>query len=217
VKGEGSFGRYRLAELPALLRTKVGRSQLWSGLQFRLWPVYSRAAACYRHTRLRNVRVVAVVGSLGKTTTARAISVALGQKIDPLGEFNYQSCIAMAMLRCTPRDPHAVIEVGLRGKNEMPRFARLVHPDITVVTSIASEHNRSLGTLETTRDEKAHMVRVLPPSGIAFLNGDDPNVLWMSSQTKAQIVTFGFGFCLGNAVEYGYSLRDSGVRCSVGL
>jgi UDP-N-acetylmuramoyl-tripeptide--D-alanyl-D-alanine ligase len=35
------------------------------------------------------------------------------------------------------------------------------------------------------------MVRILPPSGIAVLNGDDPNVLWMKSRTRARVITFG--------------------------
>jgi UDP-N-acetylmuramoyl-tripeptide--D-alanyl-D-alanine ligase len=75
----------------------------------------------------------------------------------------------------------------------MAPYARVLRPDIVVVTSIGSEHHRSLGTLESTRTEKAEMARALSPSGIAVLNGDDPNVLWMRSQTNARIVTFGFG------------------------
>ncbi len=74
----------------------------------------------------------------------------------------------------------------------MRRYARLVRPSVTVVTAIASEHHRSLGTLEVTRDEKAWMVRALPADGVAILNGDDPNVLWMRGETAARVVTFGF-------------------------
>jgi UDP-N-acetylmuramoyl-tripeptide--D-alanyl-D-alanine ligase len=74
----------------------------------------------------------------------------------------------------------------------MARYARLVRPNITVVTSIGSEHNRSLKTLEVTRSEKAEMVRILPRSGLAVLNGDDPNVLWMQTQTSARVTTVGF-------------------------
>jgi UDP-N-acetylmuramyl pentapeptide synthase len=44
-----------------------------------------------------------------------------------------------------------------------------------------------------TRFEKAAMLRDLPPHGIAVLNGDDPNVMWMRETTKARIVTFGLG------------------------
>ena len=75
----------------------------------------------------------------------------------------------------------------------MLSYASIVRPDVTVVTSVGGEHRRSLHNLETTRDEKAHMLRALPRDGVAVLNGDDPNVMWMADQTNAHIVTFGFG------------------------
>jgi UDP-N-acetylmuramoyl-tripeptide--D-alanyl-D-alanine ligase len=75
----------------------------------------------------------------------------------------------------------------------MATFASLVRPDIVVVTSIGSEHGRSLGGPEAIRQEKAAMVRALGPDGLAFLNGDDPNVRWMMGQTQAKAVTFGLG------------------------
>jgi len=58
--------------------------------------------------------------------------------------------------------------------------------------SIGLEHHTSLGTLESTRHEKADMVRALRSSGLAILNGDDPNVIWMRDQTGARVITFGF-------------------------
>jgi len=44
-----------------------------------------------------------------------------------------------------------------------------------------------------TRAEKSWMLQVLPASGAAVLNGDDPNVMWMKEKTRARVVTFGFG------------------------
>jgi UDP-N-acetylmuramoyl-tripeptide--D-alanyl-D-alanine ligase len=48
-----------------------------------------------------------------------------------------------------------------------------------------------MGTLEKTRDEKADMLRILPPDGIAIVNGDDENVRWMATQTRARVVYIG--------------------------
>lgn len=64
-------------------------------------------------------------------------------------------------------------------------------PDTVVVTSIGTEHNRSLKTLEVTREEKSQMVQVLTEKNTAILNGDDPNVMWMKEKTKAKIITVG--------------------------
>ena len=86
-----------------------------------------------------------------------------------------------------------VLEVGIDLPGQMAVYARMVRPDVVVVTSVGSEHNRSLGTLETTRFEKSAMVARLPPLGLAVLNGDDANVLWMRQRTGARAVTFGFG------------------------
>ena len=185
--------RYRLTDLPALLATPVGREQLRRGVLYRAWPLTSRAARLHRATLARRTRVVAVVGSYGKSTTTRAIAAALALPDRPALLANAFSSVARAVLRIAPAQPHAVIEVGIARPGEMRQYAGIVGPDVAVVTSIGSEHHRSLGTLESTRDEKAWMVRALPASGIAVLNGDDPNVTWMRGETRARVVTFGFG------------------------
>jgi UDP-N-acetylmuramoyl-tripeptide--D-alanyl-D-alanine ligase len=69
----------------------------------------------------------------------------------------------------------------------------MVAPDVTVVMSIGGDHRGSFKTLDVTRHEKAEMVRALGNRGLAVLNGDDPNVLWMAGETRARVVTFGFG------------------------
>lgn len=185
--------RYGWRDLAAMLGTPAGRVQIRAGLLYRAWPLLSPLARLYRRTLVRRVRVVAVVGSLGKSTTTRAVAAALGAPSHPDMLRNSWSLLALAILRLQRRQPHAVIEVGIAGPGQMRGYAGMVRPDITVVTAIASEHHRSLGTLEVTRDEKAWMVRALPGEGVAVLNGDDANVLWMRSATTARIVTFGFG------------------------
>lgn len=158
-----------------------------------MWPVLSRLASLYRVTAIRGTRIVAVVGTFGKSTTTNAVVTALGGTPYPGSQRNVSSFVARGLFRIRPGDRHAVLEVGIGGIGEMAPYARMVRPDITVVTSIGSEHHTTLGTLEKTREEKAAMVRILPPSGITVLNGDDPNVMWMRGETPARVVTFGFG------------------------
>jgi UDP-N-acetylmuramoyl-tripeptide--D-alanyl-D-alanine ligase len=116
----------------------------------------------------------------------------VGRNIHSRATVNAKNGVAQAVFRVRPADRHAVVEVGIDKPGQMATYARLVLPNITVVTSIGSEHHRSLKTLETTRCEKAEMVRGLSGSGLAVLNGDDPNVLWMRNQTRARVITFGF-------------------------
>ncbi|MGE5442982.1 MAG: Mur ligase family protein [Ignavibacteriales bacterium] len=184
--------RYSWKDIPALLRTPIGRSQLRFGLWYQSLPILSGLAKLYRCTVVRNTRVVAVVGSFGKSTTTRALLTALGLYISPqLGLSNAWNFKVRAVLRIRHDDRHAVIEAGIDGPGQMVNWATIIRPDVTVVTSIGSEHNRSFGTLEATRAEKSEMVRILPALGIAVLNGDDPNVLWMKGQTHARVITFG--------------------------
>jgi len=173
----------------------VGRAKIRGGILYRAWPVTSRLAVLHRRTVARGICVVTVVGSYGKSTTRRSVVAALGDLIrhpERRGG-NSRAGVTKTILGLRPADRCVVMEVGIDDTGQMAPMARTIRPDITVVTTVGSEHNRSLGTLETTRDEKADMVRILPPSGLAVLNGDDPNVLWMGGQTRAKIITYGTG------------------------
>lgn len=185
--------RYRWRDIASLFATPVGRAQLIEGVNYRLWPVSSRLARVYRRTLVRRTRVVVIVGSSGKSTTVRAVAAAIDVPPADTLLYNAWGSVSRAMLRIARGQRHAVVETGIADKGQMRQYARVVQPDVTVVTSIGSEHHRSLGSLDVTRDEKAWMVRALPPGGTAVLNGDDPNVMWMKGETRARIVTFGFG------------------------
>lgn len=174
-----------------LLKTPVGREKVISGFSYRLWPFLSHLANFYHRNWLKKARIISVVGSFGKSTTLRAIKTSLGLKIHRRDTSNSWSFVAGAVFRIRPSDRHAVIEIGIDRPGGMLFYARTVRPEITVVTSIGSEHNRALGSLEKTRAEKSEMVKILPESGFAVLNGDDPNVLWMASQTRASVITYG--------------------------
>ena len=158
-----------------------------------LWPWIVRSGRVYRRTLGRRVRVVSVVGSVGKTTTVRAVAAVLGVKVGRPALLNMNSPIGAgrALLGARPWQRHVVIENAIVQPGQMRPQATMVRPDLVVVTAIASDHWRSLHTLETTRDEKAEMVRALKPSGVAILNADDPNVRWMATQTRARIVLIG--------------------------
>lgn len=181
----------RLLDVPRLARSPAGRWTLRHHALFYLWPVLAPAARLYRRTALAGVPLVAVVGSLGKSTTAACVSAALGLPPEPRPELNGWSWVALAALRTRPRQEARVIEVGLDGPGQMARHARTLRPDVAVVTAVTGEHNRSLPSLEVTRTEKAEMVTGLRPGGVAVLNGDDANVRWMATRTTARAVFFG--------------------------
>ncbi len=185
--------RYRWSEVPFLFLNPLGRERLRAAAGHYAWPLVAPAASLYRRIALRHTRVVTIVGSFGKTTTARCVLAALEGREDPRIGLNSWTSQAMALLRTPASSRFAVIEVGIARPGEMKVFARFHRPDMVIVTGIGSEHNRSLGTLESIRQEKVQMVRALSREGTVVLNGDDPNVRWMSTQTRSRVVTYGFG------------------------
>jgi UDP-N-acetylmuramyl pentapeptide synthase len=158
-----------------------------------LWPVAERISRVYRRTLVRRVRIVAVVGSVGKTTTMRTVHAALGLPVSRAAFLNSNSNIATgrALLRLRPWQKRAVLELGIATFGEMRAFGSSVRPQVAVVTAVAGDHWRSFKTLEVTRNEKADIVRALPRNGVAVLNADDPNVRWMATQTRARVILAG--------------------------
>ena len=176
-----------------LSATPIGRRRILRGLLFRLGPILGPLAILHRRTLTRRVRVAAVVGSFGKTTATRAVRAALGLNPAKHKGWNANGFVAAELLRLLPWSRHGVLEAGISGPGWMEKYARWIRPDLVVVTSIGSEHHTSLGPLESTRHEKAYMVRALRRAGIAVLNGDDPHVIWMRGETRARVMTYGWG------------------------
>jgi len=154
------------------------------------WPALRPAGWLYRRTRLRPMRAIAVTGSFGKTTTVRAISAALGLP-DP-GFANHKSRLALKLFRTPRRQGREVFEVGIDRPGQMRPMARMLRPDVAVLTGIGSEHNRSMRTLEVTLAEKSQLIRALPAGGAALLNADDARARSAASIAPGAVWTYGF-------------------------
>ncbi len=176
-----------------LLRSPLGRKHLALGAFDAVWPLVYCAVRLYRGTLARRKRVIAVTGSFGKTTTARAVFAALGCRGPEPSQYNMRGAVARALMAGGLGDRPVVVEVAAGKAGMMAAHARMLQPDITVVTCIGSEHVHAMGGLEKTRAEKSELVRILPETGTAVLNGDDSHVRWMRGVTRARVVTFGTG------------------------
>lgn len=191
-------------DLGELLTTRRGWTHMAVAVMYGLHPVLFFLAALYRRHIVRSTRLAAVIGTLGKSTTALLTTSVLKGDTAGVSLNNAGAFLAWQVLRIRPGDRHAVIEVGISRRGQMRKYARFLRPDIVVVMSVGSEHNRSLGSPEETRDEKAAMVRALPSSGLAVLNRDDPQVRLMAREAGARVVTFG--------LEPGCDYRAADIR-----
>lgn len=201
---------YKWKRIPGMLQTEAGRKRLWNNLLYRLRSVVIPVARFYRRTLIRRVKIIAVVGSFGKTTTTRSIAAALGFVPEKNDGYNLSVFLAARLLSIKPWERYQVIETGITKKGQMMNNAKLLRPDIVAVTGIGTEHITSLKDLEQTREEKAMMVRALPANGLLVLNGDDPHVLKMRDHTTAKTVTHGYG------IDNDYQARFIGTDLTEG-
>ncbi len=105
--------------------------------------------------------------------------------------FNTEKSISAAIINSSPEDDYFVTEAAIGKKGDMDGMAKVIRPDVAIVTLIALEHFSAFKTREAIAEEKGKLVQALSANGIAFLNADDDLVMAMAARTEARIVTFG--------------------------
>lgn len=133
-----------------------------------------------RHYRRHlGARVVAVVGSNGKTTTKELTRAALSvcyRVHATSGNLNNLVGVPLTLL-AAPADAEAlVVEVGTNAPGEVAWLGEVVEPDAVLITSIAEEHLEGLGDLEGVLREETSILALLPPSGVALV-AEEPAML----------------------------------------
>ncbi|TFD72192.1 UDP-N-acetylmuramoyl-tripeptide--D-alanyl-D-alanine ligase [Cryobacterium sp. Hb1] len=155
------------------------------------------ALASFVVARVRSagkLKIVAVTGSNGKTTTKnllRSMFERVGTTVAPQGSFNNQVGAPMTMLEVTDNTRFLVIEMGASSEGAIANLVRLVRPDVGIVLTIGLAHAGEFGDLDATVRAKSAMVTDLFPTDVAVLNADDPRVAQMAAITPARIVRFG--------------------------
>jgi len=141
------------------------------------------------------LRVIAVTGSNGKTTTKnmlRAILSTAGETVAPQGSFNNEVGAPYSMLRVTPSSRYLVVEMGADAIGEIREMVhRLVMPDVAIVLKVGLAHVGMFGGPDAVFRAKSELVRDLPPVAIAILNHDDARVAAMAELTAAEPRWFG--------------------------
>ncbi|MBL0922664.1 MAG: UDP-N-acetylmuramoyl-tripeptide--D-alanyl-D-alanine ligase [Phycisphaerales bacterium] len=168
-----------------------------------------RLAKAYRR-RLEGVKVVAVTGSVGKTTTVRLIEAALSRRLRVTASqksFNNDIGVPLTLLRARASDQAVICEVGMNSPGEIATLAALLEPDVAVITRIGRAHIGHLGSREAIAREKASLLTFLRPGGLAVIPADEP-LLDDYAKTIAHVATFGAGA--------GADIRVSDVRTEGG-
>lgn len=123
------------------------------------------------------VKVIAITGSVGKTTTKEfiaAVAAAGYQTHKTEGNHNNDLGLAMTLFTLERGDKISVLEMGMSNLGEIERLSSIAKPDIAVVTNIGTSHLASLGTRENICRAKMEITAGMKADGILLLNADEP-------------------------------------------
>lgn len=146
------------------------------------------------HRRRFSIPVVAVTGSVGKTSTRNMIASVLSQKYDVLQtekNFNNEIGLPRTLLQLTERHEACVVEMGMRGLGQIAELAAIAEPTIGVVTNVGKSHIELLGSQENIAKAKSELVLALDEKGTAVLNADDSFVAPMAALCRGSVLTYG--------------------------
>jgi len=141
-----------------------------------------------------DLKVVAVTGSNGKTTTKnmlRSILELEGETVAPQGSFNNDVGAPITMLGVTEQTRYLVVEMGADAIGDITRLQSIAMPDVGIVLMVGLAHIGKFGDAAVTARAKSEMVTALPSQATAILNYDDGRVKAMGRQTAASVSSFG--------------------------
>lgn len=138
-----------------------------------------RDLAAFYRSRFR-IPVVAVTGSVGKTSTKDMVYSVLSQEFRTHcteGNFNNEIGLPLTVFKLAREDQVMVLEMGMSGFGEISRLAKIARPDTAIITNIGYSHIEHLGSRENIRKAKLEILDGLSMDGALLLNGDD-ELLW---------------------------------------
>lgn len=160
--------------------------------------VLSGLEALGRAARARtSAKVIAVTGSVGKTTVKEMLRTALapqGRTHAAVASFNNHWGVPVTLARMPADTEYAVIEIGMNAPGEIAPLARMAAPDVAIVTTVAPAHLEAFGVIEGIAHEKASIFEGLSPDGIALAHADIETAPILFDKAKAQgarLIRFG--------------------------
>lgn len=139
--------------------------------------------------------IVAITGSMGKTTTKVGILAVLREAFEVVAsEGNKNTPLGLSLLvlnRDLMPDTKLVLEMGARLEGDLRELCSYFPPTVAVVTNVRGVHVETFGSIDGVQREKSELVRALGEHGTACLNGDDPRVLRMAEINQGRTTTYG--------------------------
>jgi UDP-N-acetylmuramoyl-tripeptide--D-alanyl-D-alanine ligase len=172
-------------------------------------------AALHQLTREIRQRVprqlVAVTGSVGKTTTKEILATLLGSYFrvarNP-GSLNNLYGFPVALLGIPDDTEWMVAEMGMSTPGELGQVGLLGRPDVAVFTNVRPAHLEAFGTLRAIAEAKAELLQGLAADGLVVANRDDPEIVRFLERHAGPVIWFAM------ESEADYRVADVGLRAA---
>ncbi|GHT63761.1 UDP-N-acetylmuramoyl-tripeptide--D-alanyl-D-alanine ligase [Bacteroidia bacterium] len=143
-----------------------------------------------------NIPVIAVTGSVGKTSTKELIAHVLETKFEThKSRKNYNNEIGLPteLMNLDKHHQCSVVEFGMRNLNQINYLSRIARPNISIITNIGMSHIENLGSRENIAKAKAEILEGMDSEAILILNHDDDfyDYIKTLSQSKCEVISFG--------------------------
>jgi len=151
-----------------------------------LWQIYMMKKAQAKRKLCKNLIVVAITGSYGKTTTKNFLSAMLSEKFSVLStEKNINAEIGLAQTilnKLKPEHQILIAEVGAYHQGKIKQVCAMLKPQIGILTGINEQHLATFGSQKNIIKAKFELIEALPEQGTAILNGDNEKISNLKSQ-----------------------------------
>ncbi|MBT9371032.1 UDP-N-acetylmuramoylalanyl-D-glutamyl-2,6-diaminopimelate--D-alanyl-D-alanine ligase [Rhizobium sp. CSW-27] len=143
-------------------------------------------------------QIVAVTGSVGKTTTKEMLRSVLspsGKVHAAVASFNNHWGVPLTLARMPADTEYGVFEIGMNHPDEIRPLVKMVRPHVSVITTIAPAHLGNFKSLDEIAAAKAEILEGVEPNGVALLNRDNKYFSLLEQMAQAQgvanILSFG--------------------------
>ena len=170
------------------------------------------------YKRKFDIPVVAVTGSVGKTTTKDMVAAVLGERYKVLkteGNLNTDIGTCRTLFRLDRSYQIAVLEMGMNHPGEIEVMSAIAQPDVCLITNIGDSHIEHLGSRENILRAKCEIFRHARPGCLAVLNGDDPLLRTLEGKLPGPILWCGGAPGLDYTADHLVSDGTSNVCCEV--
>lgn len=159
--------------------------------------------------------VVAITGSVGKTSTKDILAGLCRphrSTVAAEASYNNEIGVPLTLARVSEHTEIAIVEMGMRGANQLTELCAFARPAIGIITAIGPAHLEQLGSVEDVARAKAELITGLEPDGAAVVPASEPLLEGHLTRTDLEYLRFGPG---GDVSLRSFEPADDGARLDV--